>query len=120
MTEKLNETFLDFSLEIVADVMMGIFLGIMVNWVATYLGRAFNLSFLATILVQFLLICMVLYLLKINADYLYKAWEDASGYGIIFTGVFLGVQRNLINFFENVYHQEQGLDYLFDRHDIFQ
>lgn len=99
-----QENFIFYSFEIAADVVIGILLGFIVNKATDYLADAFNLNVLAKIILQFLLICVVLYVLKVESDKLYSTWEGSSNYGIIFIAAFLSVQKNLVMLWEYIYH----------------
>ena len=102
-----NESFFVYSFEVVADVILAVFLGIIVNMIADYIGKFFNLPFCAILIVQLILISLVLYIMKIDSKYLYSSWKGQTNYGIIFTSVFLAVQKNMIKFFENMYLENE-------------
>lgn len=102
----LDESFLHYAFEIIADIALGVFLGVLVNMFTNFIAEIFKLPRLAKIAVQLALIICVLYVMKIDSKYLYKSWKGQTSYGIIFTAVFLAVQRNLITFFQDIYDEE--------------
>ena len=104
--EPLNETFFMYTFEVAADIVLGVVLGVSVNICADFIGKVFNLNRIGILLVQFMLICIVLYIMKIDSKYLYQSWKGQTSYGIIFTAVFLAVQKNMISFFADIFVEE--------------
>ena len=100
---ELNESFIQYTFEIATDILLGVVLGVIVNMVADYVGKILHLPRYGVLVVQFFLICGVLYLLKVDSKYLSQSWKGQTSYGIVFTAVFLAVQKNLINFFGDIY-----------------
>jgi len=103
---ELHEPFSVYSFEILADIFLGIALGIIVNFISSCIAKLLDLSIYAAFVIQLILIIIVLYVLKIDSKYLYGSWKGQTNYGIIFTAIFLAVQRNLIRFFELLYQKE--------------
>jgi len=109
-TNKPNPTFKDtvtgfpkYALEIIADIFLGIVLGLSVNFFVDYLGKKFGLKFYAKLIIQIILIILVLYVMKVDSKYLYESWKGETSYGIIFTSIFLAVQKNLMHFLEYIF-----------------
>ncbi|XWV25698.1 hypothetical protein QJ857_gp0023 [Tupanvirus soda lake] len=105
--DSINESFFQYSFEIFADMALGIVLGISVNVLSDFIAKTLKLPRFGLIIVQFILICLVLYVMKIDSKYLYESWKGQTSYGIVFTAVFLAVQKNLIRFFEDIYVEEK-------------
>lgn len=101
-SDEMHETFVQYAFEIIADIVLGICLGLVVNVCADYIGNIFNLPLSAKITVQLFLIVVVLYLMKIDSRYLYASWKGHTGYGIIFMTVFMAVQNNMIKLFDRL------------------
>ena len=96
-----------YAFEIISDIVLGVILGVLLNAFVDYLGQILNMPFYAIIILQVFLIIVVLYYLKVDSIHLYAAWRGQAGYGIIFTSVFLAVQKNIIIFFEKIYPFEK-------------
>lgn len=101
--DNLNESFPSYSFEIISDIFLGIVLGVLVNTVSSLLALKLNWSKFTLVTFQFALITIILYIMKIDSKYLYSSWKGHTSYGIMFTTVFLAVQKNVIIFFEDVY-----------------
>ena len=98
-----NESFPRYAFEIVADMLLAITLGIVINTITNFLAKLFNLSIYVKIVVQLVLIILVLYIMKIDSKYLYSSWKGQTSYGIIFTAIFLATQKNIALFLEEIY-----------------
>lgn len=98
-----SENFIFYSFEIASDVVFGLILGVIVNYITNYLSAAFKLNTLAKIFLQFMLICTVLYIMKVESDKLYTTWQGSSNYGIMFIAAFLSTQKNLLLLYEHLY-----------------
>lgn len=105
--DNIEESFFEYSYEFIADITLGATLGIIINKIADLVGNYLNLPFYAIIIFQLFLICLILYIMKVDSKYLYKSWKGQTNYGIIFMSVFLAVQRNMVKFFEDIYSKEK-------------
>ncbi|XWV24465.1 hypothetical protein QJ856_gp0021 [Tupanvirus deep ocean] len=104
--DNINESFFKYSFEVISDIILGVVLGVTVNIAADFIAIKLGLPRIGLIIVQIFLICLVLYIMKIDSKYLYESWKGQTNYGIVFTAVFLAVQRNIIRFFEDIYIEE--------------
>nr|URM62011.1 hypothetical protein [Mimivirus sp.] len=102
-SENFEESILGYTFEVIADIFLGLVLGIGINVFVDYIGEFLHLSFLVKIIIQFIFIILILYFLKIDSKQLYSSWKGHTSYGIIFTSVFIASQRNLIKLFDEVY-----------------
>jgi len=105
---KFNESFFEYTIEVITDISLGIFLGVLVNFASNYMRRCFNLSRYATYVVQILFIVIVLYLMELASPYLYQSRENES-YGIVFTLVFFAIQPNIAQMFGTVFYDVKGI-----------
>ena len=96
------ESFPLYAFEIVADMVLAIILGLGVNGIANFIGKSVGIHRYGKLSVQLFLIIIVLYIMKIDSKYLYPSWKGQTGYGIIFTAIFLAVQKNITSFVENI------------------
>lgn len=103
----INESFFSYVFEISADIVLGLVLGLFVNIVADFIGKIFGINIIGILIIQFILICLVLYILKVDSKYLYKSWKGKTSYGIVFTVVFFAVQKNVVKFFDYVISEER-------------
>lgn len=101
--KKFNDSFVKYSLQASADIILAVVLGIGVNVVADFFISQFNLSLYAGIILQIFLIIVVLYFMKVISNKLYSSWNGHSQYGIMFMVFFFATQKNVINFFRNIY-----------------
>lgn len=101
-SDEFMESFPLYAFEIVADMVLAILLGLSVNGVSNFVERNLGLPKYGKISVQMALIIIVLYIMKIDSKYLYPSWKGQTGYGIIFTAIFLAVQKNITSFVENI------------------
>ena len=101
------ESFPRYALEVTSDIVLAILLGVTVNQVSNWIGKTFKLPYYGKMIVQLILIILVLYIMKVDSQYLYQSWKGQTSYGIIFTAVFLAVQKNVMVFIENVYIEEE-------------
>jgi hypothetical protein len=108
--EDFKESFPMYSLEVITDLILGAVLGVIVNTMADYIGNLFKLPFWGVLVVQLFLISVFLYVMKIDSKYLYNSWKGQTSYGIVFTSVFLAVQKNMLRFFENIYLDEKNFN----------
>lgn len=106
--DELNESFFAYALEIVADMALGMFLGVMVNIISDKIAWLFKLPRIAKLIVQIFLITVVLYIMKVDSKYLYSSWRGQTSYGIVFTAVFLASQKNIVQLFEDIYIEEEN------------
>jgi Na+/H+-dicarboxylate symporter len=105
--KEINENFFQYTLEVMADIFLGIILGVAVNYCADYVGHVFGLkNRIGILIIQIIFICIVLYIMKTRSKYLYQSWRGATSYSIIFTTVFLAVQKNMVDFFQYIYVEE--------------
>ena len=100
---KFSEPYYEYALELVVDIVLGIVLGLGVNILANYIGRIFNLSKSGKLIVQLILISIVLYVLKVDSEYLHLSWQGNTSYGIVFVSIFFASQHNLYEFFMNIF-----------------
>lgn len=100
------QSFPEYAFEIIADIILGIVLGVLVNMIVDYVSDYFKLPMFIKLLLQLFLIIVVLYILKIDSKYLYDSWKGSTNYGIVFTAVFLAVQKNMVKLFTNLYDDE--------------
>ncbi len=107
-SENINESFFSYTMEITLDIILGLVLGLFVNMVADFIGKIFGMNLIGILIIQFILICLVLYILKVDSKYLYKAWKGQTSYGIVFTVVFFAVQKNIVKFFDYVISEERS------------
>lgn len=105
-TNDFAETFPMYAFEIIADIILAILLGVAVNQLSDWFGKKFNLPKYGKLLIQLFLIILVFYIMKIDSRYLYESWKGQTNYGIIFTSVFLAVQKNAVSFIEDIYIEE--------------
>lgn len=105
---KFKESFFEYSIEVITDIVFGIFLGVLVNLTSDYMQRWFNLSLYAKCVVQILFIIIVLYFMELISPYLYRSREDTS-YGIIFTLVFIAVQPNMSHMFGTIFYDIKSI-----------
>ena len=101
-SDEFMESFPLYAFEIIADMVLAILLGLSVNGVSNFIERNLGLPKYGKISVQMALIIIVLYIMKIDSKYLYPSWKGQTGYGIIFTAIFLAVQKNITSFVENI------------------
>ena len=111
---KVKESFPTYALEVITDIGLGVFAGLTVNICADFIGSVFKLNRIGILIVQLFLITVVLYIIKVDSRYLYSTWKGETNYGIIFTAVFLAVQRNMVKFFEDVYIEQENRIGIFD------
>lgn len=97
-----------YALEVLSDIGLGVIAGLTVNISADFIGKLFKLNRIGILIVQLFLITVVLYVIKIDSRYLYSTWRGETNYGIIFTAVFLAVQKNMVRFFEDIYNEEDN------------
>ncbi|AEQ33047.1 hypothetical protein [Acanthamoeba polyphaga mimivirus] len=102
-SENFEESIFGYTFEIIADIFLGLVLGIGINVFVDHIGELLHLSFLVKIIIQLMFIIVILYFLKIDSNQLYSSWKGHTSYGIIFTSVFIASQRNLIKLFDEVY-----------------
>lgn len=95
-----------YALELIVDTALGIFLGILIDKSANAIGSYLELSDPVKLSIQFFLIILVLYIMKINSKYFYESWHGPAGYGIIFIAVFLASQKNLTKLMLDIYGDE--------------
>ncbi len=102
-----KESFPMYAFEVTSDIVLAVLLGVAVNQITNIISKYFGLPKFAKIILQLALIIIVLYIMKIDSKYLYGSWKGQTGYGIIFTAVFLSVQKNMVKFLEDVYIEEE-------------
>lgn len=95
-------SFFEYTFEIASDVILGMALGILINSFSNYLEKVLHLGELMKMIIQIFLCCIILYLMKIESKHLYSSWRGSANYGIVFTTVFFSVQKNLVDFLENI------------------
>ncbi len=93
-----TESIFDYAFEVIADIFLGVVLGVSVNAITDFVARELGLPTYAKLALQFTLIIIVLYILKIDSKYLYSSWKGQTNYGIVFTAVFFAVQKNMLKF----------------------
>ena len=99
------QSFPQYALEVVTDIMLGLTLGVSIDTLVTYIGLYFNLSQIAMVFLQLALIIIVLYVMKRWSKYLYNSWYADTDYGIIFIAVFIESQRNIVTFIEDIHNK---------------
>ena len=100
-------TYPVFVFRILVDIALGIIGGLVVNIFADYISNMFNLNGFARLFIQFILITLVLYIIKLNGRHLTATWQGEGSFGIIFLTVFLIIQKNFVKFLENIYIEEE-------------
>lgn len=101
-SKRIDNNFPIFTVSIIADLGLGIFLGICVNLLSDWIGNWLGLSGMAVIIIQVLLISITLYFVKKFYTNTHPSWQG-SKYGIVFIAVFLSVQRNMTHLFEKLF-----------------
>lgn len=96
--------YIEFISLISLDIFLGLMLGLTVNYLANYIGRIFKLNTITILIIQIIISVNVLYLVKIFLERyrLNSTWLGPTGYGVVFISVFIAVQINLTQFFENI------------------
>lgn len=100
-TKKIENNFPIFAVNIVADLGLGIFLGICVNLLADCISAWFGLSGMAVIIIQVLIISVTLYFVKKFYTNTHPSWQGTK-YGVVFIAVFLAVQQNMTHLFGKI------------------
>ena len=98
-----------FELAII-DIGSAIVLGGLVNITANIIAKKFDLTFAATIIIQFTAIVMVLYLLKHKSHKLGFFWRGENAYGLLFTAIFVASQKNLYKFFNHFCNHQSHIE----------
>ena len=101
------ESFPRYAFEVVADIVLAVLLGVAVNQISNWIAKSFHLPKYGKLIIQIILIILVLYIMKIDSKYLYNSWKGQTNYGIIFTAVFLAVQKNVTSFMDNVFIEDE-------------
>lgn len=103
--DKFVESYPAYAFEITADIVLAVLLGIGVNKLTNVIAKHFGLHIYAKLLLQLVFIITILYIMKIDSKYLYSSWKGQTNYGIIFTAIFLAVQKNVTKFLEDIYKE---------------
>ncbi len=93
--EEIN--FVRHSLGIAGDMLIGLVTGICIDIVCTYLHNTVGWPFLATIILQLVLIIIALYIEK-----RYGYWKNENNYGVLFTAFLIAPQHNLYLLFNYI------------------
>lgn len=101
------ESFPRYAFEVVADIVLAVLLGIAINQISNWIGKTFKLPKYGKLIVQLILIILVLYIMKVDSKYLYASWKGQTNYGIIFTAVFLAVQKNVMGFMQDIFVENE-------------
>lgn len=106
ISKNIFTSYPSYAFEILADIFLGTILGFTVNTITDIISEKLHLSKYMKLILQLFFITVVLYVMKVDSRYLYASWKGETNYGIIFTAIFIGSQRNVIKFMENIYKKE--------------
>lgn len=101
--------FISYCMQIGADVVLGVILGLAVNYLSTIVAEVLEIGSMGMYAIQFAFICAVLWFMKVESNYLYSTWEGSAGYGVVFMAFFIGVQYNMYLLFGEIYSWEKSV-----------
>jgi len=106
-TSSFLESFPMYAFEVTADIVLAVLLGVAVNQFTNWVAHKLRIGKYSKLIIQLILIILILYIMKIDSKYLYQSWKGQTNYGIIFTAVFLAVQKNVTMFMEDVFVEKE-------------
>lgn len=101
---KFNTHALEYSINLIDDVFLGVVLGLFVNIVSNTIRKVLKLSIAGLFIIQTLMNIFVLYQLELHSDLLYRGWFNPGEYGIVFLTVFFATQTNVLRMFMGLHH----------------